>query len=64
MGKGADFKNKGCTNYYVRKKSSVLLNQPYNVDGNLILASSNVQSAKNGYKTTGTTITHKKPISD
>lgn len=59
MGKGADLGNKDAADYYTRKKNSVLLNQPYNFDGNLILASSNAQSVKKGYKTAGTTITNK-----
>ena len=48
-------KNKNCTSQMSRKKNSVLINEPYKFDGNLILAWSNAFSFKKGYKTAGTT---------
>lgn len=41
-------------------KNSVLLNEPYKFDGNLILATSTAQDVKKGYKTAGTSISNKK----
>ena len=48
--------------YIAKKKNSVLINEPYKFDSNLILASSNFDSTKKGYKTAGTTIHSKKPF--
>lgn len=48
-------KNKVCTSQMSRKKNSVLVNEPYKFDGNLILAWSKAFSIKKGYKTAGTT---------
>lgn len=53
-------KNQNCHNYISKKKNSVMINEPYKFDENIILACSNVFSAKKGFKTAGTSISHKK----